>query len=144
MLSFHLPEVGGSTQHWGQRWRLWSPRDPGCSLVPQFLAVRSWACRFPSLTLHLSDQGPVCDNTIHSGQKRFPSHVKRSYLPKHQAWFWVVESVLATEPWALPSRSLGSRGKHAGRKVNRIINNSKWGCVPEETSRGGDDKGVAG
>lgn len=81
VLSFHFPEVGGSTQRWGQRRRLWSPRDPGCSLVPQLPAVRSWACHFPSLTLHLSDQGPGCDNTIHLGQKRFLSHVKRSYLP---------------------------------------------------------------
>lgn len=52
--------------------------------------------------------------------------------------------VLATQLWALPSWSSGSRGKHAGRKVNRIINNGKRGCVPEETSRGVMTKGWPG
>ena len=52
--------------------------------------------------------------------------------------------MLPIQLWDLPSWSSGSRGKQAGRKVNRIINNGKRGCVPEETSRGGDDKGVAG
>lgn len=39
---------------------------------------------------------------------------------------------------SLPSQSSGSRGKGAGRTVNRIINKGKQESVPGETSRGGD------